>query len=67
MSRIGALRLGFSGLAIFAACGLMRDWIAQLLIAGYDYRFVGIAQTAAFLMGCYGFYRFLALGETNRP
>jgi hypothetical protein len=65
VSRIGALRLGFSGIAIFAACGLMRDWIAQLFVSGYDYRFVGLAQTIGFLIGCYGFYRFMALGENR--
>jgi hypothetical protein len=55
VSRIGALRLGFSGLALFAACGLMRDWIAQLFVSGYDYRAVGVAQIVGFLAGCYGF------------
>ncbi|MGQ0590295.1 MAG: hypothetical protein ACT4N8_12330 [Sphingosinicella sp.] len=66
MSRIGALRLAFIGLAIFASVGLMRDWIAQWASPGFDYRLVGLVQSFGFLTSCYGFYRFLLLGERQK-
>jgi len=66
MSRIGALRLAFIGLALFASVGLMRDWIAQWASPGFDYRLPGLVQFIGFLMACYGFYRLLLLGERQR-